>query len=220
MYPFNEIAWQKPMFYCSFAIILLIAILVVFGIFHKKTIADHVVLKRIKAYWTKQFVAATVYTYERERKYFSIFQPNLHAPLAAIQVLIDKVPLQDEESIRMVADAKGILSNTMQRIKNISVNPQPTALDKSKLVDALKNLVEALSGASCLTIYLATDGVSSLSHLQELAIFKNVQKLANNMFKENRASFLNIELKKLNGEMQMMVKDLQKRQPIEMAFGA
>lgn len=219
MYPFNEIMFKEPMFYSCFSIILLITILGFLRTYRSKTAANHVVLKRIKAYWRQQFLAATVYTYEKERASYSIFHRNLDAPLVAIYVLINKVPLPDDKSSRIVADAKGILSNTVQRIKNVSVNTQPTILDNLRLTESLRNLVGILSEASCLTIYLATGGVSSLSHLQELAIFKNVQKLANNMLKEKRANRLNIELKKLNGEMQLFVKDLQTRQPIKMPVG-
>lgn len=197
------------MFYYFFSIIVLMAIIGILRNYCSKTIAKHFVSKRIKGYWRQQFLTATVYTYEKERAPYSIFHRNLDAPLTVIHALIDKVPLHDEESSRLVADAKSILVNTVQCIKNISVNQHPTTLDNLSLAEALQNLVGILSEASCLTIYLATDGVSSLSHLQELAIYKNVQRLANNMLKEERTNRLNIELKKMNGEMQLFVKDLQ-----------
>lgn len=219
MYPFNEIMLKEPIFYCFLSLILLMAIIGFLKIYRSKTVANHVILKRVKDYWRQQFLAATIYTYEKERASYSILHPNLDAPLAAIHVLIGKVPLNDEESNRIVDDANGILSNTVQRIKNIALNPQPSMLDKSRLTEALQNLVDVLSGASSLTIYVATDGVSSLSYLQELAIYKKVQRLANSILKVKRANRLNIELKKINGEMLLFVKDLQTRQPIKMAVG-
>lgn len=208
MLTLNEIAFKEPMFYGYgyIALLLFVAIIGPLVIYYKKTIANHSVTQRIKGYWKQPFMAATGYTYEKERKSFSIFHHNADAPLVAINALINKVPLQDEESNRMVAGAKDILSNTLQRIKNISINPLPTMLDKLKLMDALHHLGASLSGASGLTIYLATNGDSSLSLLQELAIYKNVQKLANNMFKENHSNHLNIELNNLNGEVHLMLK--------------
>lgn len=209
MHTLNEIAFSQLMFCGNLIVLLLsIAVVVYFGIYQKEILGNPIVLKQIKNFCQRKLLAAILAAEElEEASVVKSINQDINASLATIGKLINKIPLHDEESHNMVADAKNALSNTLQNIQNLSASPYRSISAKSGLADALHNLVSILSDASSLIIYFASDGASSLSIAQELTIYRTVQELANNIFKQQDAHNLNIELKEQNGTLLLLVND-------------
>lgn len=203
--------FKELMFFCTLIIIFLfIAVINSFVLYQKKMLAKLISLPQINNAYEGELLKGMIDAKEKEQLCFSQNLYNKIVPsLKTIKVMINQVQRHHEESNHIVSEIKEILRKTIKEVRHISVSPCPSVSAKVGLADALQDLVDVLSAASSLTIYLSTHGVSSLSYLQELEICRIVQELTNNILKNTQANSLSIELKQhLNGQLMLMVEDV------------
>jgi signal transduction histidine kinase len=205
----KEIELKELIFGGVFIMLLLAtAIVVFFVVYQKRLLAQQLRLQQIQNDYQLQLLTSSIDAQEKERvRIGHDLHDEIGSSLSAIKMMVNQIQWHDDESSHIVLGMKHVLTNTIQDVRNISMNLYPSVLAKFGLVDALQNLATVLSNASNLSVDLATDESFDLPYEKQLAIYRIVQELSNNALKHAQATELNIELKQTNGQLLLVVKD-------------
>lgn len=210
MHLLKEMGITETVFFGILIILFLFfAVINSFVVYHKKMLAKLINLPQINSVYESELLEGIIDTDEKDRLSFSQDLYNKIVPaLSKTKKLINQIQRHNDESNHIVLEIQSVLTNTIKEIRNVSISPSPSVLAKVGLADALQNLVDILSNSSSEAVYLATNGTSSLSFIQELEICRIVQELTNNILKHANANDLNIELKQhINGQLMLMVEE-------------
>lgn len=173
-------------------LILAISIIIFFVVYQKRLLAQQLRLQQVQNDYQRELLTSSINAQEKER--VRIGHDEIGSSLSAIKMIVNQIQWHDEDSNKIVNGVKGILSNTINDVRNISINLYPSVLAKFGLADALQNLTTFLQDASTLKIDLITDEAFEIPYEKELAIYRIVQELANNTLKHAQAKKLIIEL--------------------------
>ena len=185
------------LFFGTVGMLVLAIGLVVFIVFHQRRVIRYQMqLQRMEDEQQKILLNASIRWQEEERQRIAADLHDDAGPLLATARLYlnDNLVHQDVNTqLQSIYNAKQIIDDTIQLIRNISHSLMPPTLKNFGLESAINDLFQKISGSG--TINASSrfhDYRHRLRPEQELLIFRVVQELVNNILKHSNSSFIHL----------------------------
>ncbi|HVK49218.1 MAG TPA: ATP-binding protein [Pseudobacter sp.] len=171
--------------------------LIVFIIFHqRKVIRYQMQLQRLEQEQQKMLLNASIRLQEEERQRIAADLHDDAGPLLATARLYlnENLVNQDKTTqLQSIYNAKQIIDDTIQLIRNISHSLMPPTLKNFGLESAVNDLFQKISGSGSMNASCRFHDYRDRLHPdQELIIFRVIQELVNNILKHSNASFIHV----------------------------
>src|SRR6187402_2708657 len=177
--------------------LVLTVALVLFIIFHqRKVIRFQLRLQQMEQEQQKILLNASIRLQEEERQRLAADLHDDAGPLLATARLYlnENLVNQDKTTqLQSIYNAKQIIDDTIQLIRNISHSLMPPTLKNFGLESAVNDLFHKIAGAGTINASCRFhDYHSRLKMEHEQIIFRVIQELINNILKHSNASFIHI----------------------------
>jgi two-component system, NarL family, sensor kinase len=192
------------MFFGTFGMLTLAVGLIVFIIFHqRKVIRYQGTLQRMEQDQQRMLLNASIRLQEEERQRLAADLHDDAGPLLATARLYlneNLVNMDKASQLQSIYNAKQIIDDTIQLIRNISHSLMPPTLKNFGLESALNDLFQKISGSGSLNASCRFhDYKERLKTEDELILFRVLQELVNNILKHSNASFIHVT-QNINGD--------------------
>ena len=188
---------SKVLFFGTIGMMILAIGLVVFILFHQRRVIKYQMqLQKMEDEQQKILLNASIRWQEEERQRIAADLHDDAGPLLATARLYLNENLVHQDintQLQSIYNAKSIIDDTIQLIRNISHSLMPPTLKNFGLESAVNDLFQKISGSG--TINASSrfhDYRHRLQPEQELLIFRMIQELVNNILKHSNASFIHI----------------------------
>jgi len=158
----------------------------------------------------QQITDAVITGQEKERSQLGEeLHDNINQILATTRLYIECALAEDNPRPDLVKESKLLLEKAMAEIRKLSKTLLPPSLGEIGLLEALNELIENIMETNRLYIDKRWEGFPEnlLNEKLRLTIFRIVQEQLNNVTKHAKATQVIIELKKINDEVHLLVKD-------------
>ncbi len=158
----------------------------------------------------QQITDAVITGQEKERSQLGEeLHDNINQILATTRLYIECALSENNPRPDLVKESKILLEKAMAEIRKLSKTLLPPSLGEIGLLDALDELTESITETNQLYIQKKWEGFpeSLLNDKLKLTIFRIVQEQMNNVSKHAKATQVIIELKKINNEVHLNIKD-------------
>lgn len=171
--------------------------LIVFISFHqRKVIRYQQRLQQMEQDQQKTLLNASIRLQEEERQRIAADLHDDAGPLLATARLYlneNFVNLDKQTQLQSIYNAKQIIDDTIQLIRNISHSLMPPTLKNFGLESAVNDLFQKISGSGSMNASSRFhDYRERLKPENELIIFRIIQELVNNILKHSNASFIHL----------------------------
>ena len=185
------------LFFGTIGMLALTIGLIVFIIFHqRKVIRYQLKLQRMEQDQQKLLLNASIRLQEEERQRIAADLHDDAGPLLATARLYlneNLVNLDKTTQLQSIYNAKSIIDDTIQLIRNISHSLMPPTLKNFGLESAVNDLFQKISGSGSMNASSRFhDYRERLQAENELIIFRVIQELVNNILKHSNASFIHL----------------------------
>lgn len=158
----------------------------------------------------QQITDAVITGQEKERSQLGEeLHDNINQILATTRLYIECALSENNPRPDLVKESKLLLEKAMFEIRKLSKTLLPPSLGEIGLLDALNELSQNIMEANLLRIEKRWEGFPEnlLNEKLKLTIFRIVQEQLNNVSKHAKATQVVIQLKKINQEVQLIIKD-------------
>jgi two-component system, NarL family, sensor kinase len=181
----------------TIGMLILVIGLVVFIILHQRKVSRYQLqLQRLEQEQQKVLINASVRLQEEERQRIAADLHDDAGPLLATArlYLSENLVNQDKATqLQSIFQARQILDDTIQLVRNISHSLMPPTLKNFGLESAVNDLTQKISGAGSINASSRFhDYKERLKPEKELLVFRIVQELVNNILKHSNSSFIHI----------------------------
>ncbi|HXB44577.1 MAG TPA: ATP-binding protein [Puia sp.] len=185
------------LFFGTIAMLALTIGLIVFIIFHqRKVIRFQMQLQKMEFDQQKMLLNASIRLQEEERQRIAADLHDDAGPLLATARLYlneNLVNLDKTTQLQNIYNAKQIIDDTIQLIRNISHSLMPPTLKNFGLESAVNDLFQKISSSGSMNASSRFhDYRERLQPETELIIFRVIQELVNNILKHSNASFIHL----------------------------
>ncbi|OQY94164.1 MAG: two-component sensor histidine kinase [Sphingobacteriales bacterium UTBCD1] len=185
------------LFLGTFGMMILIIGLILFIIFHqRKVIRYQTRLQQMEQEQQKILLKASIKLQEEERQRLAADLHDDAGPLLATARLYlnENLVNQDKATqLQSIFQARQIIDDTIQLIRNISHSLMPPTLKNFGLESAINDLFQKLSGSGSINASSRFHEYKDrLKSEKELIVFRVVQELVNNILKHSSASFIHL----------------------------
>jgi signal transduction histidine kinase len=171
--------------------------LIMFIIFHqRKVIRYQVKLQTLEQEQQQILLKASIHLQEEERQRIAADLHDDAGPLLATARLYlnENLVNQDKSTqLQSIFQARQILDDTIQLVRNISHSLMPPTLKNFGLESAINDMSQKISGSG--TINASSrfhDYKERLKSEKELIVYRVIQELINNILKHSNSSFIHI----------------------------
>jgi signal transduction histidine kinase len=184
-------------YFGTFGMLLLAVGLIVFVIFHqRKVIYYQLRMRNMQADHQKMLLQATLESQEEERQRIAADLHDDAGPLlATVRLYLNENLVHQDMATQLqsINNAKQIVDETIQLIRNISHSLIPPTLKNFGLESAMSDLIQKINGTGSIHASCKFNDYSRRLKLdQELSVFRILQELINNTLKHSRASFIHL----------------------------
>jgi len=185
------------LFFGTIGMLALTIGLIVFITFHqRKVIRYQHQLQKLEQDQQKTLLNASIRLQEEERQRIAADLHDDAGPLLATARLYlneNLVNLDKQTQLQSIYNAKSIIDDTIQLIRNISHSLMPPTLKNFGLESAVNDLFQKISGSGSMNASCRFhDYRERLKVENELIIFRVIQELVNNILKHSNASFIHL----------------------------
>jgi len=185
------------LFFGTTAMLALAIALIVFIIIHqRKVIRFQTTLQKMEQDQQKILLNASIRLQEEERQRLAADLHDDAGPLLATARLYlnENLVNQDKTTqLQSIYNAKQIIDDTIQLIRNISHSLMPPTLKNFGLESAVNDLFQKISGSGTINASCRFhDYRERLLLEREQIIFRIIQELVNNILKHSNASFIHV----------------------------
>ena len=185
------------LFFGTIGMLALAIGLIVFIIFHqRKVIRYQSQLQKMEHDQQKMLLNASIRLQEEERQRIAADLHDDAGPLLATARLYlnENLVNQDKTTqLQAIYNAKQIIDDTIQLIRNISHSLMPPTLKNFGLESAVNDLFQKISGAGTMNASCRFhDYRERMLPEKELIVFRVIQELVNNILKHSNASFIHL----------------------------
>lgn len=171
--------------------------LIVFIIFHqRKVIRYQMRLQKLEQEQQKMLLNASIRLQEEERQRIAADLHDDAGPLLATARLYlneNLVNLDKASQLQSIYNAKQIIDDTIQLIRNISHSLMPPTLKNFGLESAVNDLFQKISGSGSMNATSRFHEYKERLHPDsELIIFRVIQELINNIIKHSNSTFIHL----------------------------
>jgi len=194
----------QVIFFGTIGMLTLAVGLIVFIIFHqRKVIRYQGTLQRMEQDQQRMLLNASIRLQEEERQRLAADLHDDAGPLLATARLYlneNLVNMDKASQLQSIYNAKQIIDDTIQLIRNISHSLMPPTLKNFGLESAVNDLFQKISGSGSLNASCRFhDYKERLKTEDELILFRVLQELVNNILKHSNASFIHVT-QNINGD--------------------
>ncbi|MGB3005914.1 MAG: ATP-binding protein [Chitinophagaceae bacterium] len=185
------------LFLGTVGMVILTVALIIFIIMHqRRVLAFHKKIQQMEADQQKILLNASIKLQEEERQRLAADLHDDAGPLLATVRLYlnENLVNQDKASqLQSIYQARQIVDDTIQLVRNISHNLMPPTLKNFGLESAVNDLFQKISGSGSINASCRFhDYKERLKEEKELIIFRVVQELINNILKHSNSSFIHL----------------------------
>ncbi len=185
------------LFFGTIGMLTLTVGLIVFIIFHqRKVIRYQMTLQKMEQEQQRMLLNASIRLQEEERQRLAADLHDDAGPLLATARLYlneNLVNLDKTTQLQSIYNAKQIIDDTIQLIRNISHSLMPPTLKNFGLESAVNDLFQKISGSGSVNASCRFhDYRERLKAEDELILFRVIQELVNNILKHSNASFIHV----------------------------
>jgi len=185
------------LFLGTLGMLVLVIGLILFIIFHqRKVIRYQQKLQEMEIEQQKMMLTASIKLQEEERQRLAADLHDDAGPLLATARLYlnENLVNQDKSSqLQSIFQARQIIDDTIQLIRNISHSLMPPTLKNFGLESAINDLFQKISGSGAINASSRFhDYRDRLKPEKELVVFRIVQELVNNILKHSNSSFIHL----------------------------
>src|SRR6476646_12269411 len=185
------------LFFGTIGMLALTIGLIVFISFHqRKVIRYQQQLQRMEQDQQKTLLNASIRLQEEERQRIAADLHDDAGPLLATARLYlneNFVNLDKQTQLQSIYNAKQIIDDTIQLIRNISHSLMPPTLKNFGLESAVNDLFQKISGSGTINASSRFHDYSDrLKPEKELVVFRIIQELINNILKHSNSSFIHL----------------------------
>jgi len=200
----NSPGITSVLFFGTIGMLTLAVGLIVFIIFHqRKVIRYQGTLQRMEQDQQRMLLNASIRLQEEERQRLAADLHDDAGPLLATARLYlneNLVNMDKVSQLQSIYNAKQIIDDTIQLIRNISHSLMPPTLKNFGLESAVNDLFQKISGSGSLNASCRFhDYKERLKTEDELILFRVLQELVNNILKHSNASFIHVT-QNINGD--------------------
>lgn len=194
---FNASGVSTVLFFGTLGMLVLAIGLVVFIVFHQRRVIRYQMqLQKMEEEQQKILLNASIRWQEEERQRIAADLHDDAGPLLATARLYLNENLLKQDintQLQSIYNAKQIIDDTIQLIRNISHSLMPPTLKNFGLESAINDLFQKISGTGSINASCRFhDYRQRLRPEQELLIFRIVQELVNNILKHSNSSFIHL----------------------------
>ena len=181
----------------SIGMIVFVVSFILFMIFHQRKITRfNTDIQDLEAEHQKVLLSASIKMQEEERQRLAADLHDDAGPLLATARLYlnENLVNQDKATqLQSIFQARQIIDDTIQLVRNISHNLMPPTLKNFGLESAINDLFQKISGSGIINASSRFhDYKERLKEEKELILFRVVQELINNILKHSNASFIHL----------------------------
>jgi len=185
------------LFFGTIGMLALTIGLIIFIIFHqRKVIKYQMTLQKLEYEQQKMLLNASIKLQEEERQRIAADLHDDAGPLLATARLYlneNLVNMDKTTQLQSIYNAKQIIDDTIQLIRNISHSLMPPTLKNFGLESAVNDTFQKISGSGNLNASSRFhDYKERLPTDSELIVFRVIQELINNILKHSNASFIHL----------------------------
>jgi two-component system, NarL family, sensor kinase len=193
----NTAGISSVLFFGTLGMLVLAIGLVVFIVFHQRRVIRYQMqLQKMEDEQQKILLNASIRWQEEERQRIAADLHDDAGPLLATARLYLNENLVHQDintQLQSIYNAKQIIDDTIQLIRNISHSLMPPTLKNFGLESAVNDLFQKISGSGSLNASCRFhDYRQRMKPEQELLVFRVIQELVNNILKHSNASFIHI----------------------------
>ena len=178
-------------------ILILTVLLILFFIaYQKRLLREQAEREAERAAHQQELLRATVESQEREqRRMASELHDSAGALLSTTRLYLQQLRLQPQspEAKDWLKMAESLVGDTVQTIRSIAQNMQPSELESIGLAGALRSLTDLVAGSGQLEVETTLEDVAQLSGEAQLLLYRMAQELVGNAIKHARAKTLRVE---------------------------
>ena len=187
----------QPLLLGTLGMMALVTGLVVFIVFHQRKILRYQMqLQRMEQIQQKILLNASIRLQEEERQRIAADLHDDAGPLLAtcrLYLTENLVNMDKASQLQSIFQARQILDDTIQLVRNISHSLMPPTLKNFGLESAVNDMFQKISGAGSINASSRFHEYKDrLKSEKELIIFRIVQELINNTLKHSNSSFIHL----------------------------
>lgn len=185
------------LFFGTLGMLALAVGLVVFIVFHQRRIIrfQHQ-LQKMEEDQQKMLLEASIQLQEEERQRIAADLHDDAGPLlATVRLYLNEnmVNLDQGSQLQAIYNAKQIIDDTIQLIRNISHSLMPPTLKNFGLESAVNDVFQKLNGSGSINASCRFhDYRRRLKPEHELSVYRIIQEMINNILKHSSASFIHL----------------------------
>lgn len=188
---------SSSLFLGTIGMVMLVVGLVVFIIFHQRKILRYQIkLQLMEQAQQKLLLNASIRFQEEERQRIAADLHDDAGPLLATArlYLTENLVNQDKATqLQSIYQARQILDDTIQLVRNISHSLMPPTMKNFGLESAVNDLFQKISGSGSINASSRFhDYKERIKADKELIVFRIVQELINNILKHSHSSFIHL----------------------------
>ena len=185
------------LFLGTLGMLVLVIGLILFIIFHqRKVIRYQGQLQKMEIEQQKMMLTASIKLQEEERQRLAADLHDDAGPLLATARLYLNENLVNQDKgtqLQSIFQARQIIDDTIQLIRNISHSLMPPTLKNFGLESAVNDLFQKISGSGTINASSRFHDYSDrLKPEKELVVFRIIQELINNILKHSNSSFIHL----------------------------
>ncbi len=203
------IAILSPILLGTLGMIFLALTLIIFIVFHQRRVIRYQLKMQFMETQQQQILLhASITLQEEERQRIAADLHDDAGPLLATARLYlteNLVNLDKASQLQSIFNAKQILDEAIQLVRNISHSLMPPTLKNFGLESAVNDFFQKINGSGSLNVNCRfNDYKVRLKPEKELIVFRVIQELINNILKHSNSSF--IHLIQNNGEENFIIR--------------
>jgi len=205
----NNVAWI--LIIGTIGMLLLVFTIIFFVVIHQRRVIKYQLeLKKIAEEQQKKLIQAAVQSEETERKRISgELHDEVGALLSTVKLYLNQIQpahLNDQEKINILNDCKELLNDTVQTVRNLSANLQPASIKDFGLLSTFQHFCDKLNHSPDLKISFTVQGkIDRFQAEHELAVFRILQELTNNVVKHANAQSIHFSFVRKNGTLHLFI---------------
>lgn len=201
---YQEQSITSLIIYGTVVMLLLLFTIVIFVLMHqRKVIQYQLELKKISEEQQSKLTLAAIESEEAERKRISAeLHDDVGALLSTIKLYIHQIQpehLNNESKVVVLNQSKELLDETVKTVRNLSSNLQPMLIADFGLESTIQHFCNKINQPPVFTAMLTVEeALVRLTPEKELALFRILQELTNNIIKHASASYIHFSIVQKN----------------------